>query len=172
MSKSDPTSKTDSGQLGLSYPVYEKGAWVLMRDSNGWIAELLDNRCSHKIRRVRLFSPLCPEGETGTCYGDEIERTITTAERDTQLEEFQRQPSMTPAASAADLAWWDGRWQCEGRGIHAGSPLQIRATDGPGEWLDVRIESTDGGRVLLAFCEVQGLMFSIRVGPGHEMRWP
>ncbi len=90
----------------------------------------------------------------------------------------------SPQASACNLRWIDGRWHCDGRGIHAGETLELRAvhtyhydddgeevSDGPGKWLTVRLESEDQGRVLVAHYFVEGLMFRLRLDPGHEVRW-
>lgn len=50
------------------------------------------------------------------------------------------------------LRWIDRRWHCydprrgEWRGIHAGESLHVRMSDGT--WLLLRIESSEGGRIL------------------------
>jgi hypothetical protein len=64
-----------------------------------------------------------------------------------------------------------GRWQCDGRGIHAGDGMELRLPDG--SWLPVRIESHNSGRELTAYASIKGRPFASRINPDHdELRWP
>lgn len=67
------------------------------------------------------------------------------------------------------LKWIDGRWNLDGRPIHAGTPMDVCWPDGT--WQQVRIESADAGRKLLACFDYHGLDLSIRVDDQH-LRWP
>lgn len=42
----------------------------------------------------------------------------------------------------------EGRWHVDGRGIHAGAVLELELAD---VWIKVRIESSNGGRNLVAY---------------------
>ena len=69
------------------------------------------------------------------------------------------------------LQWIDDRWHCEGRGIHAGDRLEL--LEGDDAWREVRVESQDGGRVLLACSEIDARMCERRIDPERErLRWP
>lgn len=85
----------------------------------------------------------------------------------------------------ANCIWHDGRWQLRHRGIHAGESLYMRAAArwsepddegqqkklGPGDWIRVRVESAEAGRVLVAYFFFQGIMFNVRLMPEHELAW-
>ena len=69
------------------------------------------------------------------------------------------------------LVWKNGRWHCDGQGIHAGTGMELRGYDG--EWFRVRIESADNGRVLIAYLTVHELAFTFRIDPEYDrLRWP
>lgn len=85
--------------------------------------------------------------------------------------------------TASNLHWTDDRWHDGERPIHAGDRARVRASNtdrwddqseryvsaGPGEWVEMRIESRDCGRVLLGFYELHGLTLMLRIGPEHEL---
>jgi hypothetical protein len=74
--------------------------------------------------------------------------------------------------ATAQLEWIDDRWHLDGRGIHAGSFLEIRWPDGT--WEAVRIESADRGRTLFAHFVHHGQRCCVRVVPDgcdHPLRW-
>lgn len=87
----------------------------------------------------------------------------------------------------------EGRWFVDGRGVYAGSSMEMQGVvvvgedengtprTGPGEWFDIVIESRDRGRVLDAYARVHGVRFcarSVAVFDGdepfvaYELRWP
>lgn len=87
----------------------------------------------------------------------------------------------------------EGRWFVGGRGVYAGSSMEMQGVvvvgyddDGepetePGEWFEVVIESREGGRVLDAYAQVHGVRFCARSVAGFEgdepfasygLRWP
>jgi hypothetical protein len=72
------------------------------------------------------------------------------------------------------LEWIDGRWHCDGDGIHAGVGMEVRWPDGT--WQRVRIESGDSGRKLFANFDYHGMTLAVRVDPEandpRELRWP
>lgn len=69
------------------------------------------------------------------------------------------------------LHWIEDRWHCDGRGIHAGSQMELRC-DG-GKWLTVRVESYNRGRGLSAFIAVHGRQFASTIEPEYDqLRWP
>ncbi len=99
----------------------------------------------------------------------------------------QSRPDTGPAG-----CYWEGdRWHCSaGRanstGIHAGDGMWLRAVMrygepddngrqdelGPGPWRQVRIESSDSGRKLVACVALEdGLSFELELGLQHELAW-
>lgn len=70
--------------------------------------------------------------------------------------------------------WIDARWHVDGRGIHAGSGMQLRLSDGT--WLPIRIETKESGRRLFAHWDPAGPMerFSCisEIRDTDELRWP
>lgn len=71
----------------------------------------------------------------------------------------------------AALEWLDDRWHLEGRGIHAGEQMELLCSKG--EWLAVRIESSDHGRRLSAWIRVHGRDFVSGIDTEFDaLRWP
>lgn len=69
------------------------------------------------------------------------------------------------------LTWNDDRWNLDGRGVHAGDVMQLRCDKG--EWVDVRVESSDRGRRLIAFVRVHGREFASAIETDYDdLRWP
>ena len=64
----------------------------------------------------------------------------------------------------------DGRWHCEGRGIHAGTGMELLCPDG--HWLPVRVESRDTGRRLVAYFSYHGLGIAWPLDESNRLRWP
>ena len=70
-----------------------------------------------------------------------------------------------------NLTWEHGRWHCDGKGIHAGSGMELRGQDG--SWFHVRIESSNHGRNLIAFVNVHGHSFTKLIDTDWDaLRWP
>lgn len=68
------------------------------------------------------------------------------------------------------LTWQDGRWHCEGRGIHAGDILELKCGK---EWMFVRIESSGQGRLLSAWTQIKGRDFVSSIDTDFDvLRWP
>lgn len=73
--------------------------------------------------------------------------------------------------SRSTLYWEDDRWHCDGRGIHAGCIMELKGADGT--WFEVRIESADRGRRLIAFKLVHGTGFTCSIDLDYDqLRWP
>lgn len=74
--------------------------------------------------------------------------------------------------SRSSLYWQDDRWHLDGRGIHAGTTMELRGPD-DGVWFAVRIESSNRGKTLIAFHSVHGIQFTYRLDPDYDqLRWP
>ena len=68
------------------------------------------------------------------------------------------------------LTWQSNRWHLEDKPIHAGAMVELLGEDG--EWFEVRIETEDSGRKLLAYSRVHGLEFRFPLIPDyHQLRW-
>ena len=75
------------------------------------------------------------------------------------------------ASTFKALEWIDGRWHCDGRGIHAGEGMELLGYDR--QWFRVRIESADQGRRLIAYLNVHGMDFRCHIDPDVDrLRWP
>lgn len=78
------------------------------------------------------------------------------------------------------LVWKDGRWHCDGQGIHAGEHMELKmptrdvVIDGRKlRWLPVRIESGNGGERLFAYMDLGGLTFVCTINVERDqLRWP
>lgn len=83
---------------------------------------------------------------------------------------MKRDPNEHPHGKSLD--WIDGRWHCEGRGIHAGTAMLLRRDDG--FWYSIRIESADSGKRLFAhFDDVEGPSLRAELDPWrHVLTWP
>jgi len=69
---------------------------------------------------------------------------------------------------------WDGdRWHCDGRAIHAGVLMELKGAYGGSSWFEVRIESRNRGKDLVAVAKIQGLDFTYGIDPEcDQLRWP
>lgn len=71
----------------------------------------------------------------------------------------------------AKLTWTSNRWHCDGRGIHAGTGMEMQFPDRT--WQPVRIESQDCGRRLFAYFVYHGMDLCVSINPEHDrLRWP
>jgi len=73
------------------------------------------------------------------------------------------------------MEWIGGRWHLAGRPIHAGSYLLLWLwLPGHGrQWREVRIESSDHGRILTANITLGGREFVSQIDPVVDsLRWP
>ncbi len=81
------------------------------------------------------------------------------------------------------LLWVDHRWHLDGRGIHAGTTLEIKLAgvgrSDHGGWQAFTIESQDSGGTLVACHRIGHLEFTCVVADRHwpassveELRWP
>lgn len=88
------------------------------------------------------------------------------------------------------LQWIDGRWHCDGVGIHAGDGMELHCPgepvyhengsvtykSGTARWLPVRIESREQGAVLDAYTTIAGVEFRRVLDLGgvdsDRLRWP
>lgn len=130
------------------------------------------------------FVPFHPQ--TLQCAYESSTKTIVRADESARVEgepmsqarvkaRVRERLGFDASGSLANLRWTESRWHLDGRGIHAGDILEIRALKPPdnvgGMWFRVAIESQDAGRVLFAHFELDGLAPMQRVHNGHELRW-
>jgi hypothetical protein len=73
---------------------------------------------------------------------------------------------------AAPLVWdrKAGRWHCDGKPIHAGANMELQFPDE--EWVLVRIESHESGRILLAQVDFHCATLVYGLTHKSRLRWP